>query len=173
MCTERCIFKITIFWMLRRVVSYINTNFGVSCGQQWHGFLIITATDSSESLVNIYKSTRRHIPRHSAMIHSVSRRPLTVESQVPSHATAYGIYGGKVGNGTGFSLQKLQFFLPKTSVFPSKNFSISLQKLQYFPPKTSVFPPKTSVFPSKNFSFSTISAILPIIQTHSSTTAAI
>jgi hypothetical protein len=129
MCTERCIFKITIFWMLRRVVSYINTNFGVSCRQKWNGLMIITATDSSESLVNIYKTTRRHIPRHSAMIHSVSRQPLTVESQVPSHAIAYEIYGGKVGNGTGF--------------------------------------------PSKNFSFSTISAILPIIQTHSSTTAAI
>jgi hypothetical protein len=43
------------------------------------------------------------------MIHSVSRRPVIVESQVPSHATAYGIYGGKVSVGTGFSLQKLQF----------------------------------------------------------------
>jgi len=68
-------------------------------------------TDSSEILVNIYKTTWRQIPRHSAVIHSVSRRPLTVENQVPSHSSAYGIYGGKVGNG--------KVFPPRTSVFPS------------------------------------------------------
>ena len=74
--------------------------------------MIITATDSSESLVNIFKTTRRHIPRYSAMIHSASRRPLTVEAQVPSHASVRGIYGGKVGIGTDFSLQELQYFPP-------------------------------------------------------------
>jgi len=72
--------------------------------------MIITATDSSGSLINIYKTTWRHIPRHSAMIHT--RYSPACQRGSPGSFPLQCLWDlwWKCRHWEGFSLQELPFF---------------------------------------------------------------